>query len=420
MDIITGKKHFNNIVTGFAFHLAGQLFGQFFDADIPIVLFGTIGWFFIIRGLSNLKSVMRNPFHGMHRVLYVLYYFVCAVMIVRGYFIDYEYQWLNFKGMINAHLFAPTYILCYFMPIVALIPANYYSFDKIVQYSIIGSIFFVLFVTININTILQESLVAAITGVFEEESGVLIILELGVIFAFVILCKSYIKPKTWYINALSLFVALGITVLCARRGGVVIILLIFLIYFWLNLQSKKTFFSKFGVLLIVLLISVVFISMFSDSSVFGYLRERGVEDSRSHIDQAIMEQLSPWEKIFGRGLNGRYYFYLPQEADYRDGWRYGTETGFFNIVLKGGFLMAFTYILVLLIPALKGVFKSNNLLCKAGGAYILLSLFELYPHGWLTFNIKFLIIWMCVAICSSAAIRRKSDKDIYYEYFSHH
>ena len=51
--------------------------------------------------------------------------------------------------------------------------------------------------------------------------------------------------------------------------------------------------------------------------------------------------------------------------------------------------MAFTYILLLIYPALVGIFKSKNILCKALGFYIILSLIELYPFGWLAFNIKY-------------------------------
>ena len=94
-----------------------------------------------------------------------------------------------------------------------------------------------------------------------------------------------------------------------------------------------------------------------------------------------------------------------------------SETGYYNLVLKGGYLLAWTYILLLLYPALLGIFKSRNTLCKALGFIILLSLVELYPFGHLTFNLKFLVIWMGIAMLMSPEVRNMDDNEIRDYYF---
>ena len=135
------------------------------------------------------------------------------------------------------------------------------------------------------------------------------------------------------------------------------------------------------------------------------------------MDESLLSQMTDLDMIFGKGLNGRYYYPL-LEDDFLNGWRYGTETGFYNIVLKGGYVMAFTYILLLLIPAYKGIFQAHNILCNAGGFFILLSLFELYPFGWLEFSLKFLAIWMMVVLCMNPNVRNMSDLQIKQQFFS--
>lgn len=58
-----------------------------------------------------------------------------------------------------------------------------------------------------------------------------------------------------------------------------------------------------------------------------------MEDTRSGVDEALLNQMSDTELFFGKGLNGRYFYPLSNE-DHLNGWRYGSETGFYNIVLK--------------------------------------------------------------------------------------
>lgn len=62
-----------------------------------------------------------------------------------------------------------------------------------------------------------------------------------------------------------------------------------------------------------------------------------MEDTRSGVDKALLQQMSDIELIFGKGLNGRYYYPLSND-DYLGGWRYASETGFYTLILKGDIL----------------------------------------------------------------------------------
>ena len=70
-----------------------------------------------------------------------------------------------------------------------------------------------------------------------------------------------------------------------------------------------------------------------DNFIFNYLlNERGFENNRTLIDESMLQQMTQIELFFGKGLNGRYYLPLLDD-DYLGGWRYGSETGFYNLVL---------------------------------------------------------------------------------------
>ena len=232
---------------------------------------------------------------------------------------------------------------------------------------------------------------------------------------FAVLCQKYVSSKVWMINSVGLLLTLLIYAVAARRGATATTACLFLfnLYFYIKSRSQT---EKLMALLLSIVMVVIAFYLFMDSDMFAYIRHRGMEDSRSAVDEALLSQMSDWELIFGKGLNGRYHFSIRQD-DYLGGWRYGSETGFFNIVLKGGYLMALLYVVLLAYPALKGIFKSKNILCKALGFYIIMSLVELYPFGWLSFNLKFLIIWMGVSICQNQFVLNMSDRQIYEYYF---
>ena len=411
------KNPFNAIVVGFIFNALGFTISLILDGnDIAIALFCIVGWYYIILGFLRLKRKgLSLQLTGIERFLYVLYILICIIMIIRGYMIDYRYQWISVQGMINFHLFSKNYILPYLMPIVVLIPVKYYNFKLFVKAALIFGVISITMCIINFPKILLESLLLAngYEGKYAFGAG---FAGIFIPFAFVLLLKVYINKKQFWITILAMLICIMIYAISARRSGSVvnILLILFSIYYYLkSLRGSK----KFIALLVSLFLLIAAFYYLNSSPNFSYIRERGTEDTRSGVDKALLSQMNDFEKIFGKGLNGRYYYPL-KDDDYLNGWRYGSETGFYNIVLKGGYLMAYVYILLLLIPALKGIFRSRNILCKAGGFYIVHSLISLYPFGWLEFNINFLVIWMCVALLHSKQVREMNDNEIKAYFFT--
>lgn len=398
-----------NIYLGFFYHYLAWTIPTMLGREIEILtaILCSIGWGYLIKGINNAHWKIRFPFHGWYRFLFFLYLIVTLIMIVRGYTIDYEYPWITFKGMINYHFFFPTYILPYLMPLIVFIPYKEHNFIRIVDYSIIASIIMLLCFFTQFRNIISSSLSGEMYGYKN--------MSIYVPFTFVILFYRYISFKQWIYNLLAFLCILFIAVVAARRGGSVTcsIILLIALFNWsacLSSQFKRNFVR---ILLFISLFGAIYV--FNNSSLTAFIRERGMEDSRTGVDIALIEQMSDWQLIFGKGLNGRYFYPI---IDGLSPWRYVSETGFYNLVLKGGYLLAILHIVVLLYPTLLGIFKSRNNLCKMLGAYVLVSLWELYPFGHLMFDFKFLIIWIGVVLCYNKHVRMMSDLEIKKLFFS--
>lgn len=409
------KDSFSNIVIGLFLHLLGILIGRLFNNQLVQIPFTILCWFYIIKGFTRYKTKLQYPFNGVYKILFNLYIFLTLIIIIRGYTIDYNYQWISFLGMLNFHIQDQYYILPYLIPLIVFYPINRYNFNSLQRISLIISLITILLFSIFYKEILASSIRQSKgMGLEGDYSFGSFIPQFYISISFIVLLKKYINTKIFIINCIALILALIINLIAARRGSTAILSLLFIFNLYFLYKSVNAKYKLIVIFTSIILICIS-INYFETNTAFDFIKDRGLEDNRSNIDEALLSQMNNFELIFGKGLNGRYYYPI-FEDDYLNGWRYASETGFFLLVLRGGYLYAIIYILVLLYPALKGIFYSKNILCKALGFYILLSLLELYPFGWPAFNLKFLIIWIGVRMCYSNKIRSLSDKKI-KEYF---
>lgn len=408
---------FDYIVLAFIMKMLAVFFGFYFPKEYASSFFGIISWILIFKGVSKIPERLHFPFSRGYKMLLSFYFLQLIVIIFRGYIIDYPYPWFTTISIINHHLFEPTYVLCYFMPLFAMIPIRYFNFRLTLKYSTLF-----VFITLLLTAIYWRQI---ITASFYES------LQMGIdstelikannvafykYYAFVPLFYYFLPRKKWLINLIGLASVVLLMLIGARRGATMLMTLLLLGSLYFYSLSKKGFTKVLLQVFLVLFLAFAAYLLFT-SSLTNYILERGFEDSRSGVDEALLEQMTPLELVFGKGLNGRYYYPINDVMDFLNGWRYGTETGFLNLVLKGGFLFAITYVLMLAIPAFKGLFRSKNLFCKAGGFYISYSLFALWPFGQLSFDLSFLFIWMMVVCCMNKGIRKMTDNEIRQKFF---
>lgn len=412
------KTPFQGIVVGLTlFVLGNSLFN--FQSQIVTAILCSIAWIIILYNIFSIHK-FYYPLNGIESILFKLYMLLALVMIIRGYTIEYNYQWKSLQGLFNFHFFVPFYILPYLLPLLLIIGIERIEFRTLSKINIIFNILFLIFFVLNIRQLIVDS--AKMPLLQDNNDGFDInlpssISKFFIFTGFFVLCKDFISKKQWWLNLFILFLAIITMAIGARRGGVLMLSLLSLSVIFIYIQSFKGSRKIVGII-IVLIVTFILIGAYSasENTLFRFINERGLEDNRSEVDHSLLSQMNNFELWFGKGLNGRYYYPLLQD-DYLNGWRYGSETGFYNLVLKGGYVFAILYILVLLIPALKGIFKSKNTLTKAMGIYIILSLIELYPFGWLQFDLKYFIIWIGVVFCWSPVIRGMTNLEIKKRFF---
>lgn len=419
ISICDRKSPFSYVVWGMLLHSLSMVFLNITHMQIVYATTCCFGWYYIFRGFYLERHFLS--FQLPRRYLWLLFFYMllCIVMIARGYLIDYPYQWFTTQGLINFHLFHPTYILPYLIPLILLWPIEDYDFRPIVKASVVISVIVIVCFFLFYDKILASSIRQGLGTLQSTEDTAESYRYYGQIYvniSLIALCRKYVSSKVWLINIIALVFSLLINMMAARRGNSATIgaLLLFNIYFYI--KSLNRYYRGLMTLATILFVSGT-VYLASGFSGFGYLKKRGFEDSRTKVDETLMSQMNDVQLWIGKGLNGRYHFDLHLKYDKFNGWRYVSETGYYNLVLKGGYLLAWTYILLLLYPALLGIFKSRNSLCKALGFIILLSLIELYPFGHLTFNLKFLVIWMGIGLLLSSDVRNMDDQEIRDYYF---
>jgi hypothetical protein len=297
------------------------------------------------------------------------------------------------------------------LPFIVLLGVNNISLVKIFRiifvFSLIGFVFFV----VNFNN--MQSIVLKGTGMsIDGEMG---IGELANMYYFwfsisslSLLCYEFVPNKyKWTAIFTSIFTLLLITYL-ARRSGIFMYVLYFfgMYYLYLEQPEKKHRFPK--IILVVAITSILFAVVKNNSdSTFSLLFERLEDDTRSTVDDAIIDYLNSenaW--LFGKGIEGAYKhsdFELP---------RYTHETGYLYLILKGGVIYLFLYVSLILHAAYLGFFKTKNRLTKALALYAFFHLIFLIPFGLPNFGLEYLFVWIAFAFCESSNLRLMTNQQV--------
>lgn len=365
----------------------------------------------IIWGLMEQPRTHHKMYdtNGLMNFLYSFYVLLLIIMVLRGYNLSGQLQDANIIGLLNIYFGSSYNILWVFMPFVALRMYPYDSIRWLIKICCWVCVICSVITIIHIPEIMTYSLMSAMEYDFEEYMPALSYGRIGLSFSAFLLLLGYLNTKQRWIIIITYTINVLVCILCARRGDLAMSLLLVVFCLWMYFNKGKNT-QKVGIVFLTVFIVGLYFAI-SSSSIFTFLGTRGFEDSRSDVEESMFLSMNSFELWFGKGLNGTYYWRAIQSD------RFLCETGFYNIVLKGGYLMAVTYVILMIVPAIKGIFRSKNTFCKAGGLYILWNLIYLYPSGLLSFNIRFFFIWMWVILCSIPSVREMSDYEIKLKYF---
>ncbi|MCQ2211186.1 MAG: hypothetical protein MJZ34_12945 [Paludibacteraceae bacterium] len=388
------------------------------DVNMGMIIFRVfipLALAFIIYGLYKMKLQFPkvNSFYG---ILFLFYWLLLLVMVVRGYLAPYSY-WASPVKFLYDHIFNPTFVLGYLTPFFMLVPIQHIRFKYLLNINVVLMLVFLPTLVLSFNAIVSAAFAAQFEKGDNWISPASFVTSIYTATMFVLFLCNYISKKVYILNVICVLSCILALVIAARRGAVLICGLMLFLSLWAYFKRRKTeFLSLCGFLFIVLLFtSNNVLSNFL--SFFDYIQERGLEDTRSVIDDELLSQLTLLDKVFGRGLLGRYRIQYDIVAD-AHGFRYYTETGFYYLVLRGGYLFALTHILLIFIPAIKAFFRARNDLVRMWSIYMLLSILELYPFGWPSLSLKFFLIWIGVAVCSNDRLLRMSDRQVKFLFFS--
>lgn len=344
-------------------------------------------------------------------IVFSAYVIWLAGVVLRGLTLDYE--------VIKALLFEGWFgVMPYLAPLVLLFPKNFFlykrMFDLIIVFCLVNLVLDTLFIPDLVSLASDNGNVVGKSMV--EQFAKTISIPAG----FILLTYPYHNKKRVFLALFTLVLNLMLGVFKARRGIIFMVslpmMISYLIYLYQS-QIKVKGTLMFLTIGLGLFLNTVALNMFEKSSLFKYLNERGLEDTRSGVEIRFYEDMGWQDWMAGKGMLGKYYCPEVPSPDDRTGYRKVIETDFLQIILKGG-IISLLLLLVILIPAIwKGLFMSRNLLAKAAATWILLALINMYPSYINTFTLNYLLVWISVGICYSKTIRNMPD-EVLKSYFT--
>ena len=380
-----------------------------FITPVTCQVFQILGFIFMALGAF---SLMRFKFDNKYlQTLFTLNLIYSLTVVLRGSQYDFE----SLKQMFLDITFG---VLPYIASLVLLLSRNIGFYKKIYTVLLILGGCFVINVFIFYDVLHDYDRLNMLSQGMVESFSVLMGLPIG----FLLLNYPYFagKKELYGIGKKNIFasivmiVALFFAIFRARRGLIFMNLSTLACVGMIYIISTK---KKFLIIFMAVFLTGVgslFISDIKLPSMFGFLMERGEEDTRSGVEDWLYADMSPTDWVIGKGIKGKYYCPIVENINDTEGggFRDNIETGYLQIILKGG-VISLGLLLFIFVPAVyKGLFKSRNVLSKASAMWVFLWIIYLYPSGGILFTMNYLLVWIAVGICYSDKIRDMSDDTI--------
>ena len=219
------------------------------------------------------------------------------------------------------------------------------------------------------------------------------------------LMKDFISKKDWGYATINFIVALLVALIAGRRSSSFAYILVFIASYFVVFRKSTS------ATIITLALTAICVVLMFQTGLLDFFISKIDYDSRSGVVENFYADMDTYTWIFGRGALGTYYDPNPI-FEHINGIRSEIETGYLNMILKGGIIYLALYILVLFKAFYKGYFKTNNDFTKAFACICLITIIELIPYGIQSFNLKYLSIWIGVGLCLSRQVRQMTNNEI--------
>lgn len=345
------------------------------------------------------KTVVRGRLGWWGGWLQGLLLLWLVVMLIRGFSADYDFL----RG-----LFVSPYL---FLPFTLPFAAGGFGIAEARRYiGLVGFVGLCFLASAFFNLGAISSREAGVVGFIENASHSMAYPTFFLLFYF-----SRIENYQRIIAVLVFFIGLYLAISFGRRSLTWTFAWAGIFALILNIYDGKQFLRRHpGALLAVIgAICVAVAYLISGwEKIMSPLLERIAEDSRSSVLYDFASGMSFSESLVGRGIGGEYYLWTTNLSVFESDYRNIIEIGWLNLVLYGGWILLSLVAVIYVRAAYLGLFRSNNQLCKAFAALILLHALESYPAGVFFFNAHFLLIWFGVAICFYRSLREMTDDEI--------
>ncbi len=209
----------------------------------------------------------------------------------------------------------------------------------------------------------------------------------GIIFVLFFLDQYKTKEKR--IILLAAFLSFVISAVLARRNVVLTYLLIVPSLIFINgrLTRKSKFLYIIKVLILTSVAAVVLINYYS--VLFPSLAERALDDTRSGVELEVWYAINSKDALWtGLGLHSFYY------SDYVSEARDFVETGYLDLIFKGGIIYVIPF-LGFFIPILSnGLFREKSRFAQVAACYGLLFIASFSASNTtMSFSIRYVVFW---------------------------
>jgi len=359
-----------------------------------IQLAGLGTFFFFGAFLINFK--IKNHYLN---VLFLLFSAWTVVTIIRG--IHFSVNDLGYF-LLSADYGG----ILYFSPLILLFLKDL-NYKKLFEVILILGIIFLLLDALFIRKLLDRS--------FETQNVIeYLVRSLAMPCGFLLLTYKYHSNPKKILAIAVLGISTLFAIYKARRGLTITLMSIVAGIYCIYLSYSK---EK----VIVVYLAVLFITLaafysaniynISENKLLSMIAERGDENTRQGVELYFYNDMGTNDWIVGRGMNGEYYcpdVTEDQPSNYRD----LIETGYLQIILKGGLIRLVLFLLISIPAIFLGLFSSKNLLAKASAIWIIVALISLYPATVESFSLQYLLVWISIGICFSKEIRNLSNAQI--------
>lgn len=349
----------------------------------------------LLFSTEKFKTSLQTNFFYVALLLWTV------IMCLRGFEFNYDFY--------RSLVISPYVLLPYLLPLTV----NYFNFSdfkNILTIIHVTNGIYLIFIALYFIQPGNDILLAL--GFVEDASKYLAFPNFLMLFSIQRLTRNQ-----KILSLIVFFVGFLIAVYTARRSltwvyGCASVLLFYLRY----INTKGSFLKKIRFFFLMGFLSfAMYIGYVKyEHSLFGNLIEKLDLDSRGTVLRDFERDMQFGDLIFGRGLNGKYKLVETDpeiNADYSS-YRNIIESGYLNILLKGGYIYLLLILAIYLKAIYNGLFKSKNNFAKIFACFVLLHIFEAYPAGILTFNMRFVLIWFCIAMCWNSRFLNAKNNEL--------